>query len=212
MARMRRYTFVEQNSEEDCGAACVATVARHYGKKVPMTLVRQLVGTGHQGTTLLGFRRGADELGFNCRALRTDVDETFFRDVHQIDLPAILHWKGNHWVVLHAVERHFVVIADPAVGIRRLSHDDFLEDWGDGVLLTLQPDLARLQKQPDDSAKIHFVARMLRLAQPYGGLIGRAMGLNAVVGLIGIGIPLLMQVLTHNSLVLGGGLRSVVEA
>ena len=55
---MRRYAFVEQHGEEDCGAACVATVARHYGKKVPMPVVRQLVGTGHQGTTLLGLRRG----------------------------------------------------------------------------------------------------------------------------------------------------------
>lgn len=218
MTRMRRYAYVEQHSEEDCGAACVATVARHYGKKVSMALVRQLVGTGHQGTTLLGLRRGADELGFNCRALRTDVDETFFRDVDQIDLPAILHWKGNHWVVLHAVERDVVVIADPAVGVRRLPYDEFLEDWGDGVLLTLQPDLARLQKQPDDSAKMHFLARMLRLARPYGGLIGRAMALNAVVGLIGIGIPLLMQVLTDDILVrrdaqllgvLGGGMLAI---
>jgi ATP-binding cassette subfamily B protein len=215
---MRRYAFVEQHGEEDCGAACVATVARHYGKKVPMPVVRQLVGTGHQGTTLLGLRRGADDLGFNCRALRTDVDDTFFHDVCQIDLPAILHWKGNHWVVLYAVERREVVIADPAVGVRRLTHAEFLEDWGDGVLLTLQPDLARLQKQPDDSSKMNFVVRILRLARPYAGLVGRAMALNAVVGLIGISIPMLMQVLTDDILVrrdaqllgvLGGGMAAI---
>lgn len=55
-ARMRlhaRYACVKQNSEEECGAACLATVARQHGKKVSMPLVRQLVGTGHQGTTLL---------------------------------------------------------------------------------------------------------------------------------------------------------------
>ena len=215
---MRRYAFVEQHGEEDCGAACVATVARHYGKKVPMAVVRQLVGTGHQGTTLLGLRRGADELGFNCRALRTEVDNTFFHDVHQIDLPAILHWQGNHWVVLYAVERLDVVIADPAVGVRRLSYAEFLQGWGDGVLLTLQPDLARLQKQPDDSSKINFVVRILRLASPYAGLVGRAMALNAVVGLIGISIPMLMQVLTDDILVrrdaqllgvLGGGMIAI---
>ncbi|MFM7733976.1 MAG: cysteine peptidase family C39 domain-containing protein [Cyanobium sp.] len=48
-----RYACVKQNSEEECGAACLATVARQHGKKVSMPLVRQLVGTGHQGTTLL---------------------------------------------------------------------------------------------------------------------------------------------------------------
>ncbi|EAQ75402.1 MULTISPECIES: cysteine peptidase family C39 domain-containing protein [unclassified Synechococcus] len=31
---MRRYAFVEQHSEEDCGAACQAMIAQHYGKKV----------------------------------------------------------------------------------------------------------------------------------------------------------------------------------
>lgn len=198
---MRRYAFVRQSNQEECGAACLATVARHYGKKVPMPLVRQLVGTGHQGTTLLGLRRGGDDLGFHCRALRTDVDETFFRDVHQIQLPAILHWKGNHWVVLHTVRPRQVVIADPAEGIRHLSRRQFLESWGDGVLLTLEPDMARLQRQPDDTGKLHFVLRLLRLARPYSALLLRAMALNAVVGLIGLGIPLLMQVLTDDILV-----------
>lgn len=198
---MRQYAFVKQHSEEDCGAACLATVARHYGKKVPMPLVRQLVGTGHSGTTLLGLRRGADELGFNCRALRTDVDDTFFRDVHQINLPAILHWEGNHWVVLYSVLPRNVVIADPREGILRLPRQQFLKGWGDGVLLTLEPDLARLQKQPDDASKIHFLMRMLRLARPYGGLVARAMALNGVIGLIGLGIPMLMQVLTDDILV-----------
>ena len=202
MRRYARYAGVKQNSDAECGAACLATVARHYGKKVSMPLVRQLVGTGHQGTTLLGLRRGGDELGFHCRALRTDVDDTFFRDVHQIELPAILHWKGNHWVVLHAVQARSVVIADPGEGVLRLSRRRFLEDWGDGVLLTLEPDMARLMQQPDDRSKLHFVFRMLRLARPYGGLVARAMALNAVVGLIGLGIPLLMQVLTDDILVL----------
>lgn len=198
---MGRYAFVEQHSEEDCGAACVAMIARHYGKKVSLPMVRQLVGTGHQGTTLLGLRRGGDELGFHCRALRTDVDDTFFRDVRQIELPAILHWEGNHWVVLYAVHRRHVVIADPAVGVQRLRHGEFLERWGDGVLLTLEPDMARLRQQPDDRSKLNFVSRILRLATPYGGLVARALTLNAVIGLIGLGIPMLMQVLTDDILV-----------
>jgi ABC-type bacteriocin/lantibiotic exporter with double-glycine peptidase domain len=198
---MRRYAFVEQQSEEDCGAACVAMVARHFGKKVSLQRVRELVGTGQQGTTLLGLRRGADELGFNSRALRTEVDATFFHDVEQIPLPAILHWQGNHWVVLYAIERRQVVVADPGQGIVRLDRQRFLEAWGDGVLLTLEPDMARLLSQPDESAKQNFVGRVLRLAKPYSGLIARAMCLNAVVGVIGLGIPLLMQVLTDDILV-----------
>jgi ABC-type bacteriocin/lantibiotic exporter with double-glycine peptidase domain len=198
---MRRYAFVEQHAEEDCGAACVAMIARHYGKAISFPLIRTLVGTGQQGTTLLGLKRGADEIGFHCRALRTDVDDTFFRDVKAISLPAILHWKGNHWVVLYATEGPRVVIGDPAKGVRRLPRQDFLDAWTDGVLLTLQPDFERLLRQPNDRSKRNFLARLLRLLAPHRALLLRVLAINAIIGLIGLGVPLLMQVLTDDILV-----------
>jgi hypothetical protein len=60
---MPRYACVEQLSEEDCGAACVASVAQQYGVRLPLGRVRTLVGTGATGTTLLGLRRGAEAVG-----------------------------------------------------------------------------------------------------------------------------------------------------
>lgn len=198
---MRRYSFIQQVSEEDCGAACVAMVALHYGKRIPLTVIRTLIGTGQQGTTLLGLRRGADELGFNCRALRTDVDPSFFVDVGRINLPAILHWQGNHWVVLYEVSRRHVVIGNPASGIERLGHARFLELWGDGVLLTLEPDQERLARQPKERSRQHFLRRLSRLMAPHRSLVVRVLAINAVIGFIGLAIPLLMQVLTDDILV-----------
>jgi ABC-type bacteriocin/lantibiotic exporter with double-glycine peptidase domain len=198
---MRRYAFVEQHAEEDCGAACVAMIARHYGKNLSFPLIRTLVGTGQQGTTLLGLKRGADEIGFHCRALRTDVDDSFFRDVGAISLPAILHWKGNHWVVLYDTRGPRVVIADPAKGVRHLPRQDFLDSWSDGVLLTLQPDFERLLRQPNDRSKQNFLSRLLRLLAPHRALLLRVLAVNAIIGLIGLGVPLLMQVLTDDILV-----------
>ena len=57
-----KYPIVLQHSEEDCGAACLATVAKHYGKTFALSRVREVVGTGSLGTTLLGLRRGAETL------------------------------------------------------------------------------------------------------------------------------------------------------
>ncbi|MEB3199737.1 MAG: peptidase domain-containing ABC transporter [Synechococcaceae cyanobacterium] len=198
---MPRYAFVEQHNEEDCGAACVAMVARHYGKTPPFAMIRSLVGTGQQGTTLLGLKRGACELGFHCQALQTDVDATFFDDIGAISLPAILHWQGNHWVVLYAVEKRRVVIADPASGVQRLPREAFLEAWGDGILLSLQPDYDRLLLQPDDRSKQHFLSRLQRMVAPHWPLLLRVLAINAVIGLIGLSIPLLMQILTDDILV-----------
>ncbi|HYX17472.1 MAG TPA: cysteine peptidase family C39 domain-containing protein, partial [Nostoc sp.] len=62
-----KYQVVAQHSEEDCGAACLASVAKHYRRNFTLNRIREAVGTGQLGTTLLGLRRGAEALGFNAR-------------------------------------------------------------------------------------------------------------------------------------------------
>lgn len=89
-----RPDWVEQHAEQDCGAACLATVARHHGRRLALSRVRELVGTGAQGTTLLGLRRGADAIGFHARAVRAEA--ALLEQLDAIPLPAICHWKGDH--------------------------------------------------------------------------------------------------------------------
>ena len=62
-----KYKTVLQHNEEDCGATCIATIAKHYGRTFSIHRVREAVGTGSRGTTLLGLNRGAEALGFNTR-------------------------------------------------------------------------------------------------------------------------------------------------
>ena len=68
----RIYPCVRQFDEEDCGAACMATVAACYGVHWSLSHVRDLVGTTGNGTTLLGLRRGAESLGFRAQAAKAD--------------------------------------------------------------------------------------------------------------------------------------------
>jgi ABC-type bacteriocin/lantibiotic exporter with double-glycine peptidase domain len=192
-----RYEWVEQHAEEDCGAACLATVARHHGRRLALSRVRELVGTGTRGTTLLGLRRGADAVGFHARAVR--ADGALLDRLEALPLPAICHWQGNHWVVLYGRQGRKLVIADPAVGIRRLSPEEFREGWGNGVLLLLEPDLNRLLQQPQEE-RLPFL-RFLRLAWPYRGLLLQALAINVVIGLLALAMPLLMQLLTDDVLV-----------
>lgn len=194
---MARYDWVEQHAEEDCGAACLVTVARHHGRRLSLSRVRELVGTGVEGTTLLGLRRGADAVGFHVRAVRADT--ALLKQLDALPLPAICHWKGDHWVVLYGRKGRRVVIADPAVGIRRLSWEEFREGWGNGAMLLLEPDLNRLRQQPEEK-RAPFL-RFLRLTWPYRTLLLQALSLNVVIGLLGLGMPLLMQLLTDDVLV-----------
>jgi ATP-binding cassette subfamily B protein len=122
--RRRGFPHVHQLDEMDCGAACLAMICRYYGRAVPITYIRQLVHTSTDGTTLAGVTGGAEQLGLAARSVRSSKSR-----LSEMPLPAVVHWEGNHWVVLYRVDAGDVHVADPARGLRRLSRDEFLEKW-----------------------------------------------------------------------------------
>ncbi|MBL6797491.1 MAG: peptidase domain-containing ABC transporter [Synechococcus sp. BS307-5m-G39] len=193
------YPCVRQFDEEDCGAACLATVAKTHGLTLPQGVIRDAVGTTSNGTTLLGLRRGAEQLGFTARAAR--APERFLDALKEVPLPLICHWDGQHWVVLHRLVENEVLIADPAVGLRRLNRERFLQHWNDGVVLLLEPDPAR--RRDVSEAPSHAFSVLLRYVVPFRRLLLQALLLNFVVGLMSLGLPLLMQLLTDDVLVRG---------
>jgi ATP-binding cassette subfamily B protein len=136
----RRYACVRQDGPSDCGAAALATVARHYRRPVGLEQMRELAGTDRLGTNLLGLLKAAEKLGFAAKAVKGAYDK-----LPHAPLPAIAHVRTEegrgHFVVLHAVRRRGVVVADPGCGVRALSRAQFCQDWT-GHLLLLVPDPA----------------------------------------------------------------------
>ena len=192
-----RYQIVLQHSEEDCGAACLATVAKHYGRIFNLNRIREGVGTGWQGTTLLGLRRGADSLGFKARQVKASPE--LVNQLNRAPLPAIIHWKGDHWVVLYGKKGKKYIIGDPAVGIRYLERQELLEAWLDRVMLLLSPDGEKFYQQSND--KVKGFGRFLVRVLPYRYLILEAIAINLVIGLLSLAMPIMMQLLTDDVLV-----------
>ncbi len=193
------YQVVLQHSEEDCGAACIATVAKHYGRNLIIHRVREVVGTGSRGTTLLGLNRGAEALGFNTRQVKASAE--FLESLHNAPLPAIIHWKGNHWVVLYGQKGKKYVVADPGIGIRYLTLSELMHGWANGIMLLLAPDDIRFAEQPED--KVNGFGRFLVRVLPYRFLIAQAIAINFAIGLLSLASPLMMQLLTDDVLVRG---------
>ncbi len=192
-----KYQCVLQYSEEDCGAACIATIVKYYKRTFALNRIREAIGTGQLGTTLLGLRRGAEALGFNARQVRADPE--IFNRLDKVSLPAIIHWKGQHWVVLYGQQGKKYAIADPAIGIRYLSRKELTAGWANGIMLLLVPDEIRFYAQPEDTVSSfrRLVARVL----PYRHLITQALLVNLVIGLLSLASPLLIQILTDDVLV-----------
>ncbi|MBL8851021.1 MAG: peptidase domain-containing ABC transporter [Planctomycetaceae bacterium] len=133
----RKFHCVRQTDGSDCGAASLATVARHYGVKFGLENIRDLAGTDRIGTNLLGLVAGAERMGLTAKAVSGPYDALI-----RIQFPAIAHLKTadgyGHFVVLHKASAKGVVLADPARGIVRMSRDEFENTWT-GYLLLLAP-------------------------------------------------------------------------
>jgi ATP-binding cassette, subfamily C, bacterial len=196
-----RYHHVPQHCEEDCGAACLATIAKHYRRTIPLSQIREVSGTGWQGTTLLGLKQGAEALGFNARSVKASPD--ILHHLNQLPLPAIIHWQGHHWVVLYGKRNGNYVVADPAVGVRYVAHVEIAQCWIDGVALLLEPDPIRFFQQPDD--RMTGIGSFFQRAWAQRVLLMQALPINLILGLLSLTSPFLLQVLTDDVLVRGDG-------
>ena len=122
--RIRKIDHITQIDEMDCGAASLGMVCRHYGRKVSLSRIRQLCHTSTDGTSLKAICRAASELGLAARALKVSL-----RNLPLMPLPAIVHWEGNHWIVLYDVGDTYVKVADPATSLRKIPREEFEQNW-----------------------------------------------------------------------------------
>jgi ABC-type bacteriocin/lantibiotic exporter with double-glycine peptidase domain/CRP-like cAMP-binding protein len=183
LRRAPPFPHLRQLDEMDCGAACVAMVCRYFGREVAPSRIRMAVGTGTDGTSLRGIQRGGEHVGLEVRAVKASKQR-----VDRLALPAIIHWGGNHWVVLYGLDGDRVYIADPARSLRRVSRDELEQQWtGYAALLTPTP---RLAEAPLGTASVSWLAAFIR---PHR----RALAIGLVLGFIAAGLEMLFPVLTQ---------------
>ncbi|MGF1590101.1 MAG: peptidase domain-containing ABC transporter [Pleurocapsa sp.] len=195
-----KYSVVLQHSETDCGAACLGTICQHYGRTLTLNRIREAVGTGQLGTTMLGLRRGAASLGLNTRPVRASPN--IIDNLKSASLPAIIHWKGYHWVVLHGQRRGKYIIADPASGIRYISRTELVESWTDLIMLLLEPDPIHFYHQQDEKNG-QGLSRFFNQLWLYRGTLIEASICAQVIGLLSLAYPFLIQILTDDVLIRG---------
>ncbi len=148
--RIRRFQHIEQIDEMDCGAASLGMICRHFGRKVSLARIRQLCHTATDGTSLKALCRAATELGLAARALKVSL-----RNLPLMPLPAIVHWEGNHWMVLYDVADTYVKVADPALGLRKIARKDFEQNWS-GYAALFDYTIA-FEKAPESKAGLKWL-------------------------------------------------------
>ena len=130
--RPRRFPVVRQVDEADCGVACLAMIAEWHGIEVPLSWLREIAGTGQSGTTLRALAATGRRIGLDVEPVKVS------RDQLELQLPAILHWDAEHWVVLVQVDERHAEIADPGVGLQRIDRGELDRHW-DGYAARVTP-------------------------------------------------------------------------
>lgn len=122
-----------QTEASECGLACLAMIAGYYGYNTDLTLLRRRFSVSMHGVNLKQLKDMASRMHLNDRALQLDMEH-----LPQLQLPCILHWDMNHFVVLSKVTSKSITVHDPATGIKHYSHDEFAEHFT-GIALELTP-------------------------------------------------------------------------
>lgn len=193
---IRRYPFFAQHSASDCGAACLVMIARYWGKHLSVNRLRDMANVNRNGASLRSLSVAAESIGFSTRPVKASLDQ-----LAKQQLPAIIHWEGKHYIVVYEVTRKHVVVADPAIGQRTLSHLEFKAGWT-GYTLLLQP-TAFLKEVKEASTPFW---QFFELMKPHGLVLLEVFIASILIQVFGLITPLFTQLLLDRVVVQGSTL------
>mgnify|MGYP003623260258 FL=1 len=190
---MAKKTY-KQHDITDCGAACLASIASHYGLRMPIARIRQLASTDKRGTNVAGMIEAAGKLGFVAKGVKGK-----FESLAKIPLPAIAHViiseaQLQHFVVIYKYTSSYIELMDPGTGkMEKKSHEEFKKQWT-GVLILLVPDES-FRKGKQDKSKIN---RFWNLVIPHRTIMTQALFGAIVTSILGLSTSIYVQKIVDN--------------
>lgn len=150
------FIHYQQHDSMDCGPTCLRMVAKHFGRSISLQKLREATQIGTEGVSLLGISEAAESIGIKSLAIKV----TFKQFKKDANLPCIVHWKQNHFIVVYQIKKNNqVLVADPASGLIKYSYSEFESQWtttmhgGEkvGIALLLEPTLRFYNSCENDS-------------------------------------------------------------
>lgn len=177
----------------ECGAASLAMVMAYFGCYIPLEQMRVETAVSRDGVTAANIMRAAKRLGLNCRGFRKEPDK-----LHELQMPCIVHWNFNHFVVLEGFKGKHVYLNDPAFGRRKLTIEEFDEGFT-GVVLTFEKTEA-FQKSKKQNRALPFIFKRVRTQVP---VFVKLIYIGLLLVFPGLILPVLSQVFIDDILLAG---------
>lgn len=180
----RRVPLVYQTESSTCGLACLSMVMQYHGKAVTITAIQERFPVSLKGITLKQIVNIGNEYQLSCRPLKCDVDS-----LSSLQLPAILHWDFNHFVVLRSIGKKDCVIHDPAVGVRRISLEEFARHFT-GIAVEVQPGTEFQLKSEGSRLGLRWLFSNTKALRP---LLIQTMWLTLLIEVLALSTPLFIK-------------------
>ncbi len=190
--------FIPQYDQMDCGPACISMVASAYKKSYSLQYLRDNSFITREGVSLLGIGEVAEKIGFKKLSVKLTVEK-----LHEMNLPSIIHWNQNHFVVLYKIKKNrftkkiIFKIADPGHGLISLSQQKFEKSWltddNKGIALLLEPTENFYNINPPEEKKLS-IKYILGYLKPHK----KELSLLFILLLLGSAITLVFPFLTQN--------------
>ncbi|WP_034945846.1 peptidase domain-containing ABC transporter [Erwinia oleae] len=190
----KKLPVLHQTQAAECGLTCVGMIAGYYGHQTDMITLRRAHTTSLKGATLADVMQIANNMGLSSRALRLELDE-----LDKLQLPCILHWDMNHFVVLKSVSKNKIVLHDPARGKREVPMDEVSESFT-GVALELYPNCNFEQKS--EKTRLSMM-KLIGNVSGIGSAFVQVMVLSVALEVFGLMSPFYMQWVMDHVLVAG---------
>jgi HlyB family type I secretion system ABC transporter len=181
----KRYPFFKQHSRSDCGVTCLVMVSKYWGKNFSINQLRGVANVDRSGASIKGLITAAESVGFMVRPRKADL-----LALQSQELPAIAHWKGNHYVVVYRVTKQQVIISDPVVGRKVLSRQEFVAGWT-GYTLFLTP-TAKFEQTPEAKQSLWKYGKIL---EPYKIVLLEIFAASLIIQVVGLFSPIFTQIL-----------------
>ena len=189
----QQYPFYAQQSASDCGAACLVMISRHWGKRLSVSRLRDLANINRNGASLQSLAAAGESIGFVTRPVRASFDK-----LAQQTLPLVAHWEGKHYIVVFEINRKHVIVCDPAIGQRALTHEEFKAGWT-GYALLLQPTVQFKEAQEEGSSLWQF----FELLKPHTKVLVEIFVASLLLQIFGLIAPIFTQLLLDRVIVQG---------
>jgi ATP-binding cassette, subfamily B, bacterial len=147
------FPFVKQPDAMDCGPACLKMIAGFYKMNFSLESLRKKCYITREGVSFLGLSEAADSLGF--RTLGVKIPFEMLNE--NVPLPCIVHWRQKHFIVVYKIKNDKIWVADPGVGLIKLSREEFIRSWAStnvdnkpaGLVLIIEPTPSLFKNEND---------------------------------------------------------------